>query len=329
MKSITIFTAAIIACILLLGCSKSANNRIDIIFDTDANNELDDQHALAYLMLNDDLFNILAITTNATRSGGSIDKHYKEAEQIITLCNRKDRIKLLTGADKSFEEIENTISSPGFDGHEAVDFIINEARKYSKDNRLIVLAVGKLTNEALALKKAPDIADKIRLVWLGANYPAPGEYNLEDDIPSMNYVLNTNVHFEMVPVRYNDPSGTDAVKITKEKAQATLPGLGPKAKEAITGRHGGEFQCFGDYAADLFEHIEYYNKEQSRALYDMAAVAIIKNPDWAQQTSIPCPVMVDSVWIDQPENTRHIILWENFNKEEIIGDFYQTIKYKQ
>ena len=98
-------TWIMLICMLCLctGCKKTEDSRkIDIIFDTDANNELDDQHALAYLMLNDDVFNILGITTNATRNGGNIEEHYKEAERGIRLCNREESIKLMIVAEGSF-----------------------------------------------------------------------------------------------------------------------------------------------------------------------------------------------------------------------------------
>jgi len=287
---------------------------------------LDDQHAMAYLMLNDSVFNVLGITTNATMNGGNIDEHYKEAERVIALCNKSDQVKLFKGADKSFEEIRNTLAEPQFDGYQAVDFIIDQALKHTKENKLTVLAVGKLTNIALALEKNPEITDKIRFVWLGANYPFPGEYNLVNDIPSMNYLLNTAIEFEIVTVRYGMETGTDAVRITKEKVMATMPGLGPVSEKPIVGRHGGEFRNFGDYSVNLFEHIDYHDSTQSRALFDMAAVAIIKNPAWATMTEIPCPIMVDNVWVEQPDNQRKIILWENFDKEGIIEDFIQTLK---
>jgi hypothetical protein len=57
----------------------------------------------------------------------------------------------------------------------------------------------------------------------------------------------------------------------------------------------------------------------------MAAVAIVKNPGWAKSSVIPCPVMVDEKWIEQPENTRKITIWEDFDKDEIMNDFYKTM----
>ena len=302
----------------------SSTERIPVIFDTDANNELDDQHALAYLFSNQDYFDIKAITVNATRNGGDIQQHYEEAERIMKLFNVEQEIPLISGADKSFLEIKDEVTNAVFDGYRAVDFIIAEAKKHS-DKKLVVIAVGKLTNLALALKKEPGIAKHIRLVWLGANYPEPGEYNLTNDIASMNYVLETDIEFEMVTVRYGKPSGTDAVKVTKEEIDKNMPGLGPKIDNPITGRHGGTFDNFGDYSVNLFEKIDLHGNPPSRSLFDMAAVAIVKNPGWAKATIIPCPTMIDRVWVEQPENPRKIVVWEHFDKENILKDFYKTL----
>jgi len=302
----------------------STTKKRSVIFDTDANNELDDQHALAYLFSNHEYFDIRAVTVNATRNGGDIQGHYDEAARIMNLFNMA-QIPLLVGADKSFLEIRDDVKNETFDGFKAVDFIISEAKKHS-DEKLIVLAVGKLTNLALALQKDPSIANNIRLVWLGANYPEPGEYNLENDIPSMNYVLETAVEFEMVTVRYGKPSGTDAVKVTQEEVNTKMPGLGPKVKTPIVGRHGDKFDSFGDYSVNLFSHIDYYGDPPARSLFDMAAVAIVKNSAWAKATEIPCPTMIDQIWVEQPDNPRKIIVWEFFDKDAILHDFYTSLK---
>ena len=66
--------------------------------------------------------------------------------------------------------------------------------------------------------------------------------------------------------------------------------------------------------------------DQARAPFDMAAVAIVKNPTWAVPSYIPSPELVDTVWYERPENERKIIIWENFNKEAIMADFYHTME---
>jgi len=315
---------------LIFGCNTSSEtgnsegSGIPVIFDTDANNELDDQHALAYLLLNEDVFDVVGITVNATYNGGEIDSHVKEAQRVVDLVGWTDRVAVIKGANGDFREIEDQVKQSGFDGHEAVDFIIQEAMKKRKEP-LVLLPVGKLTNVALALKKKPAIAKRIRIVWLGSNYPEPGEYNQDNDTASMNYVLQTEAPFEMVTVRYGQESGTGAVKAKRKNIYIRMPGLGPLVETPVTGRHGGSFNCFGDYSVDLFRHTDPSVKGCFRSLYDMAAVAIVKDPTWATATEIPCPVLINNAWVEQPNNPRKIIVWENFKKDLIIEDLYKTL----
>lgn len=297
---------------------------IPIILDTDANNELDDQHAMAYLFFNDDVFNTLGVTVNATYNGGNIEAQVAEAERVMKLTDVMDHIPLLPGADGDFEDIRSNLNQPEYDGQAAVEFIIEEARK-PRDQKLVLLPIGKLTNIALALEKAPDIKENIRIVWLGSNYPEPGEYNQENDIPSLNYILNQDVPFEIVMVRYGKPSGSDAVRATPGEIEENMPGIGPEV-DAVTGRHGGEFTNFGDYSVNLFSEIDLHGDPPSRALFDMVAVAILKNPDWGETTEIPAPIVDGESWEERPNNERTITIWENFNKEEILEDFYSTMQ---
>lgn len=300
-------------------------SRIPVIFDTDANNELDDQHALAYLLLNEDVFNVLGITVNATWNGGEVDEHVKEANRVVDLVDWKGRVPVIKGANGNFTEIKDELGKDEYDGSEAVDFIIREAMKKRKET-LVLIPVGKLTNVALALKKKPAIAKRIRVVWLGSNYPEPGEYNQDNDTASMNYILNTEVPFEMATVRYGLATGTAAVKAKRINIYTRMPGLGPVVETPVMGRHGNSFTCFGDYSVDLFRHIEHLEDGCFRSLYDMAAVAIVKNPSWAKATQIPGPVLLENKWVDQPDNPRTIIVWEDFSKEKIMADFYETME---
>jgi hypothetical protein len=331
----TLFPMALLLIVALVSaCSTASENTdtgkqgIPVIFDTDANNELDDQHALAYLLLNEETFDVLGITVNATFNGGEIDEHMKEAQRVVDLVGWTDRVNVIKGANGDFPEIRTQLDKESFDGSEAVDFIIEEAMKKRKQP-LVLLPVGKLTNVALALEKKPAIAKRIRIVWLGANYPDPGEYNLVNDTASMNYILKHDVPFEMVTVRYGKESGTAAVKAKRQNIYIRMPGLGPRVSEEVEGRHGGKFTSFGDYSVDLFRHIKHLEDGCFRSLFDMAAVAIVKDASWAEAREIPSPIYINNVWVEQSENPRRITVWENFNKEAIMGDFYSTLENSQ
>lgn len=300
-------------------------SKIKILIDSDANNELDDQHALAYAFLNSEVFDVMGVTVNNTRNGGGIHGQYDEALRILKLFNLENTIPLLKGAEKNYAEILPQINDSVFDGKPAVDFIISEAMK-TDTGKLVLIPVGKLTNIALALKKEPAIAGKIRIVWLGSNYPGPGEYNLDNDTTSVNPVIESGAPFEMVTVRYGEPSGTAAVVVTREEILDAMKDKGTVSHEEITGRHGGTFNRFGNYSVNLFENAEMHGNPPTRALFDMAAVAIVKNPEWASKKEIPAPRLNGIDWVDRPENKSTIIIWENFNREAIVKDLFTLMQ---
>ncbi len=64
----------------------------------------------------------------------------------------------------------------------------------------------------------------------------------------------------------------------------------------------------------------------SRALFDMAAVAIIKNPDWAEKKEIPAPRLQGIEWVEQTDNQNKIIIWENFKRDSIVNDLFQLME---
>jgi hypothetical protein len=297
-----------------------------VVLDTDANNELDDQHAIAYMLFSGDAFDVEGISVNRTRGGGDVELQAKEAERVVQLAGLSRVFPVYRGANGSFAEIAPHVGERAFDGKAAVDMILAQSTKPRAQN-LVLVPVGKLTNIALALKKDPALAKRVRVVWLGSNYPEPGEYNQENDEGALQFILDsTSVPFEMAVVRYGKPSGTDHVRVTRDEIHARMPGKGPRVRTPVTGRNGGRFQSFGDYSVDLFDHIQMNGTPPARALYDMAAVAIVKNPAWAHPRRIGAPQLVDSKWVDRPENPRTITVWEDFDRDAILADFYATME---
>jgi purine nucleosidase len=340
METIALVTAAMLA----VGCSRppveSASSapaqatpppaaanaaRLRVLVDTDANNELDDQHALAYVLFNGRTFDVEGITVNATRGGGDIREQVAEARRVLTLCTLQDVVALKAGANGSFSQIRPHLNEATFDGADAVNFIIERAHA-AAESKLVLLPIGKLTNVALALVKDPSIAAKVRIVWLGSNYPDKGEYNQENDLDAVRYVLSVDVPFEIATVRYGKGTGTDAVRVTREEIGKRMPGKGPRAAAPVTGRHGGTFTTFGDYSVNLFEHITLDGATPSRALFDMAAAAILKNPAWARREDIPAPALVGEVYQPSTSNARRITLWTHFDREAILADFFATME---
>ena len=321
MLTLRTMTIALVAVSMLAAGSP----KLRVLVDTDANNELDDQHALAYLLFNGRSFDVEGVTVNATRGGGDISQQVAEARRVLALCTLQDKVPLKAGANGSFTQIRPRLGEAAFDGADAVNFIIERAHA-AGDSKLVLLPIGKLTNVALALAKDPSIASKVRIVWLGSNYPDKGEYNQENDLDAVRYVLSVNVPFEIATVRYGTGTGTDAVRVTRADIGKRMPGKGPRAASPVAGRHGGTFTTFGDYSVSLFEHITLDGTPPSRALFDMAAAAILKNPAWARREEIPAPALVGEHYAPSTTNSRRIALWTHFDREAILADFFATME---
>src|SRR6187401_2458962 len=103
-KRLSFFFILAIAVTACVSTQEKPAEKIRVIFDTDTNNELDDQHALAYLLFNQTIFKIEGITINTTSSGGNMELQYAEARRVLQLC-AADTLPVLKGADKSFQEI--------------------------------------------------------------------------------------------------------------------------------------------------------------------------------------------------------------------------------
>jgi len=292
-----------------------------ILIDSDANNEMDDQHAIAYALFNADVWHIDGITTNSTDSGGPAAEHTQEAERIVKLCASDETVKVYTGATGDYETIKGQLGQANFDGKAAVDFIIQSAKARSPQDKLVLVPIGKLTNLALAFDKDPSILANIRVLWLGSNWPSAGEYNLENDPASVTRVVDSDVELDIATVRYDGQPqpGTASVTVTLDQMKQNMTGKGPTVG-TVEGRNGGHFTRFGDYSVDLMSHIG-----QVRALYDMAAVAILKKPEWAIVQELPAPKLTGISWSARPDNQRKVRFWHSFNHEEIVADLFTAV----
>ena len=86
---------------------------------------------------------------------------------------------------------------------EAVDDLIARARASSPDDPLCVIAIAAISNVASALLAAPDIADKVIVVWLGGHaleWPDTREFNLRQDVGGAQALLDSGA-----PLHLYDP----------------------------------------------------------------------------------------------------------------------------
>ncbi len=150
-----------------------------VFLDTDARNEADDQHYIAYCLYSN--LDILGINSIHNNQPGSEAVNYGEIFYVLKLMNNSGRSwdsmpldRIFHGAVEKFEQPSSGIWSDTkpiiTEGSEA---ILAAARGAWPGNPAIILPVGPCTNIASAVLQAReegfDLNDRIRVIWLGGH----------------------------------------------------------------------------------------------------------------------------------------------------------------
>ena len=178
---------------------------VDVVLDTDAFNEVDDQYAIAYLLGSKEKLNTVAIYaapfTNSKSKGPQegMEKSYHEIFKILELLGEEEMKKNVFKGSESYlpSETEAVVSPAALD-------LCERAEKYSPENPLYVVALGAITNVASALVLKPEIKENIVVVWLGGhghNFPKTDEFNMRQDIAGVRVVMGCGVPFVRLPCK--------------------------------------------------------------------------------------------------------------------------------
>jgi len=174
---------------------------VDVILDTDAYNEIDDQFAIAYLLLSGEKLRCRALCAapfHNNRSGGPADgmeRSYHEILKILSLMGRED-VPVFRGSGRWLPDERTPVDSP------AAREIARLAGEYTPENPLYVVGIGAATNIASALLLAPEIADRIAVVWLGGHathWERQDEFNLKGDIAAARAVFLSGAALVQLP----------------------------------------------------------------------------------------------------------------------------------
>ena len=175
--------------------------KINVILDTDTYNECDDQFALAYMLKNQDIFNVEAITV-APYSHKKSKQTIKEGQdlsynEILKICKWLN----FDADNKVFKGSTDYIKNGYKEENDAVNQIIEIALK---NDKTYILSIGAITNIALAIEKEPKIIDKIEVIWLGGHsllQDNNDEFNFKQDIEADRILFNSKVNLTIIPCR--------------------------------------------------------------------------------------------------------------------------------
>ncbi len=175
---------------------------IDVVLDTDAYNEVDDQFAIAYLLRSADKLRTKAIyaapflNVRAETPAVGMEKSYCEILNVLSLMG--ESVPVFRGAERFLDNERIPVFS------DAASDLAARAMTYTPDAPLYVVAIGAITNVASALLLAPEIAANIVVVWLGGHayhYHDTKEFNMREDIAAARVVMESGVPFVQLPCR--------------------------------------------------------------------------------------------------------------------------------
>jgi len=258
---------------------KVPKEKIDVVLDTDAYNEVDDQWAIAYLLRSDDRLNLKEIYTapffnrKSTSAEDGMLKSYDEILKILDLADRNDmKDKVYKGSTAFLTDEKTPVIS------DSANRLARLAEDYSPENPLYVVAIGAITNIASALLINPEIAKNLVIVWLGGHshdFPHTKEFNMFQDIAAARVVFLSDAKIVQLPCG----GVVDTFHTTEPELRFWLSGKN-KLCDYLLENTVREAES---YAA---------GKPWSRPIWDVTAVAWLMNKHWdyMREMVIPAPI---------------------------------------
>ena len=213
-----------------------------IIIDTDPGQ--DDAAAILLAFGSPDEIEVLGLTTVAGNVPLSMTS--RNALILCELCGRTD-IKVFAGADRPIKRplvtAEHVHGKTGLDGPDlpepsmvleeghAVDFIIDTLRR-EPSGTVTLCTLGPLTNIALALQKAPEIAARVsELVMMGGGFSEGGnitpaaEFNIYVDPEAAALVIGSGIPIVMMPLDVTHQLLTLKSRVAAMRAIGSKPAI--------------------------------------------------------------------------------------------------------
>lgn len=282
--------------------------RLKVILDTDTYNEIDDQFAIFYALFSEDrieLKGIHAALFHNSRSDSPADgmeKSYEEIRRILGYAGRDEGL--------AYRGCRNPLKSETeYEESEAVDHLIHCAMECTAEEPLYVVGIGASTNIASAILKAPEIMDRIVVVWIGGNayhWVEKEEFNLGQDPVAGKVLFDCGVPLIQVPA-----FGVTGFLLTSI----------PELEQCLEGENE-----IGDYLVRNVKEYQHETFAWSKPIWDVGAIGLLVNPGWAPSKIAHAPIITADGRYAY-DDRRHLIrcVYE-MDRDPMFQDMFQKIR---
>lgn len=279
-----------------------------VILDTDTYNEIDDQFALSYLVRLKK-FDIRCFTAapffndRSTSPEDGMVRSYAEIKKLLGLLG--EDYPVYEGSRTYLPDEKTPVDSP------AARILIDEARNAPDGEPLYIVAIGAITNVASAILMAPDIVEKITVVWLGGNapeWPENKEFNLWQDVAAARVVLGSGAAVVLLPCA----GVVDSFISTKYELEHFLAGKNPLA----------DYLC-----RNTVEYTEMRSGLAcwSKVIWDVTAVGWLVDPAFMRDKLIPAPIPeYDGKWAFDVTRPLCKQVW-HINRDALLSDLIEKL----
>lgn len=274
-----------------------------VILNTDAHNEIDDQMAIVHALLSPELKieGIVAAHYGTHTHEDSMERSYQEIQHLLNLLDMQDKVKVFKGSPLPLEKPDVLQKSEG------AEFIIDCAK--SSSDPLYVAFLGPLTDMALAYLLAPEVAEKVVVLWIGGGWwPRGGpEFNAFNDWITADVVFSSNLPL----IQY--PRGTyRMMRVGVAEMERFVLGKG----------------AIGDYLVSLFKtwRIETPKPRTSWVYGDSPAIGTLVNPAWGYYLELPAPRVTPELLYHHETTQRTIEVCVEVAAGEIFDDFFSKLE---
>ena len=284
--------------------------RLDLIIDTDAYNEIDDQFAIILALLSPERFRVRALHAapfenhRVASYGEGMERSFEEILRLLDFLDLAPGDHVKRGALSRFGETPDEFNP-------AVDNLIAMAADYTPDNPLFVVAVGAITNVAEALRREPSLADRIVLFWLGghpSHWPHNREFNLRGDPAAVRFIMESPVRFGWFPCAVV----AEALKTTLSEMELNVSGRGP----------------LGNYLFRIFKQYEYQDltaMAASKTIWDLAPFAWLIDADTCNVRTLPRPSLdAESNWQSRPDGAE-VMEAIRVRRDPVFRDLFEKL----
>jgi inosine-uridine nucleoside N-ribohydrolase len=284
------------------------DTRISMVLDTDTYNEVDDQFAVVYALRSRQRLSVEALYAAPfwnDRSNGpeqGMERSYDEIGRLLERLEPEAQVPVHRGSRRYMDK-------EGVEESDAVTDLIRRARADRGGAPLYVVAIGAPTNVANAIRVAPDIIDRIVVVWLGGqphDWPTAREFNLMQDLVASRILLDSGVPLVQIPC-----------KNVAEHVRTTLAEL----REFVASQG-----AIGQY---LYEIVAGYTKDPfawSKVIWDVTAVAWLLQPGWLPSVLTHSPILTSEMtWSHDPN--RHLMrVALDAHRDAIFADLFRKLQ---